>query len=82
MAKEVAAAHVLAAVNAEQNSDTNNSNSHYVSDDITANVATMSISNGGVKGYVYNNAEGGIGGYGIYNGIYQGAHNEGFQNLY
>jgi len=84
MAKEVAAAHVLTALNVDLNSDANNNNSHYVNDDVTSNVAAMSISNGGVKGYttIYNNADGGLGGYGMYNGVYPGGQGEGFPNHY
>ena len=79
----MAAAYVLSVLNVDHDNETNNG-ANYVSDEITNNVASMSINNGGVKGYaaIYNNADGGLGGYGMFNGVYAGPHSEGYTNPY
>ena len=85
MAKEVAACHVLTALNVEHYSDVNNNNNGplAVSDDITSGVSAMTLSNNGVKGgyTTFYNGDGAIGGYSMYNGMYSPP-NDGYTGHY
>lgn len=81
MAKEVAASHVLNALNVEHTASdvaNNNIGTLYVADDVTNSVAAMSLSGGaGMKAYpaVYASADAGFGPYSVYNGVYSSSTN-------